>query len=525
MYCCNELVYMIRLHPEQYIYIIAYLCYNIYKSTQNRREVIVVSVEKDRAMAEDIAALVKEYGGHTYYVGGYVRDRLLGKQSKDIDIEVHGITPDVLKFILESKGELRTQGASFGVYNLAHHDIDIAQPRKEHTTGRGHKDFDVYVDPFIGCEGAAKRRDFTINAMMQDVLTGEIIDPYNGQEDLKNGIIRHVNDESFGEDPLRVLRGAQFAARFSFSIALETKELMSSMDLTALSKERIYGEMQKALLKSEKPSVFFDILRDINQLEPWFHEVNELIGCKQNAQFHPEGDVYNHTMQVLDAAAEMRNNAVKPEKFMVSALCHDFGKPVTTTVDEDGIVHSYGHDSAGKDICEQFLKRVNNDVLLTKYVTNMCDLHMRLVPLYENDSKIKKTNAVYDESVCPHDLILLSMSDVAGKGFRKERDVSFKDWCENRLVIYEERMKQPQVGGKDLMNLGLKPSPMFNDLINKAHQLHLSGVDKDDVLKDFRTRLTKRGVLPKSDRATRVAMAEDKFGDIEAGSDSDYEKG
>lgn len=454
-----------------------------------------MSVEKDKIIAEDIAVSVAQHGGRTYYVGGYVRDKLLGELSKDIDIEVHGITPDVLKFILESKGELRTQGASFGVYNLAHYDIDIAQPRKEHATGRGHKDFDVYVDPFIGCEGAAKRRDFTMNAIMQDALTGEIIDPYDGKRDLENHIIRHVDEESFKEDPLRVLRGAQFASRFGFDIAPETKALMQSMDLTALSKERIYGEMQKALMKSKHPAVFFDILRDVNQLEPWFHEVNALIGCKQNLKFHPEGDVYNHTMQVLDAAASMKDSAKEPEKFMVSALCHDFGKPVTTTVDKNGIVHSYGHEKSGKDICEQFLKRVNNDVSLAKYVTNMCDLHMSLTPMYENNSKIKKTNALYDRSVCPNDLILLSMADNAGKGFRSSQDVSFEDWCRNRLDIYEDRMQQPQVGGKDLMKLGLKPSPVFGDLISKAHQLHLSGVDKDAVLKDFKTRLAKQGVL------------------------------
>lgn len=488
-----------------------------------------MSVEKDKQMAEAIARKIAEHGGRTFYVGGYVRDKMLGRQNKDIDIEVHGVTPDVLRQILETEGELRTQGASFGVYNLAHYDIDIAQPRKEHATGRGHKDFEVFVDPFIGYEAAAKRRDFTINAMMEDVLTGEIVDPYGGQDDIRNHVIRHVNDESFKEDPLRVLRGAQFAARFGFDIAPETKSLMKSMDLTALSKERIYGELQKALLKADRPSVFFDTLRDVNQLEPWFHEVNDLIGCRQNEKFHPEGDVYNHTMQVLDEAARLKSDAKQPEFFMVSALCHDMGKPSTTLVDENGIVHSYGHEVEGKDVAEQFLKHLNNDVSLSKYVCNMCELHMSSAQMYEANSKVKKTNALYDRSVCPNDLILLSCADTAGKGFRCKQKTSLMAWCFDRLDMYNERMKQPQVGGKDLMNLGLKPSPMFSELIGKAHQLHLSGVDKEVVLRDFKTKLTKSGVLPKEDvkevRKNRVRELDEKFGNLtdECQTDIEYE--
>lgn len=486
-----------------------------------------MSVEKDKQMAESIARKVAERGGRTFYVGGYVRDKMLGRRNKDIDIEVHGVTSDVLRQILETEGELRTQGASFGVYNLAHYDIDIAQPRKEHATGRRHKDFEVFVDPFIGYEAAAKRRDFTINAMMGDVLTGEIVDPYGGQDDIKNHVIRHVNDESFKEDPLRVLRGAQFAARFGFDIAPETKSLMKSMDLTVLSKERIYGELQKALMKADRPSVFFNTLRDVNQLEPWFHEVNDLIGCKQNEKFHPEGDVYNHTMQVLDEAAGLKTDAMYPEFFMVSALCHDMGKPSTTSVDENGVVHSYGHDTAGKDVAEQFLKHLNNDVSLSKYVCNMCESHMSPAQMYEANSRVKKTNALYDRSVCPNDLILLSCADTAGKGFRCKQKTSLREWCFDRLNMYNERMKQPQVGGKDLMNLGLKPSPMFSELISKAHQLHLSGVDKEAVLKDFKTKLMKCGVLPKEDddeiHKNRVRELDEKFGNLTDKSLSDHE--
>ena len=148
---------------------------------------------RDLKMAEKIAACVADKGGRTFLVGGYVRDLLMGKHSKDIDIEIHGVQPKELENILDGLGSRTEMGASFGVYGLRGYDIDIAMPRQEEATGRGHKDFKIYVDPFLGTYKAAMRRDFTINAMMQDVLTGEIIDHFGGQEDLKKGVLRHVN--------------------------------------------------------------------------------------------------------------------------------------------------------------------------------------------------------------------------------------------------------------------------------------------------------------------------------------------
>ena len=176
------------------------------------------SLQMARRLAEEAASL----GGRAYFVGGHVRDHLLGKINTDLDIEVHGLTPTQLEALLDSLGERLTIGESFGIYNLKGYSLDIAMPRKETLRGRGHRDFDIFVDPFIGTEGAARRRDFTVNALMMDVLTGEIVDPYGRQEDLKAGVLRHVCDETFPEDPLRVLRGAQFAARFGFNMAPET---------------------------------------------------------------------------------------------------------------------------------------------------------------------------------------------------------------------------------------------------------------------------------------------------------------
>ena len=325
---------------------------------------------RDLKMAEKIAACVADKGGRTFLVGGYVRDLLMGKHSKDIDIEIHGVQPKELENILDGLGSRTEMGASFGVYGLRGYDIDIAMPRQEEATGRGHKDFKIYVDPFLGTYKAAMRRDFTINAMMQDVLTGEIIDHFGGQEDLKKGVLRHVNPHTFAEDPLRVLRAAQFAARFSFSIAPETIELSQTMDLTTLAHERVMSELEKALLKAAHPSIFFEQMHKMNQLDDWFLHLTQLIGVKQPKKYHPEGDVWNHTMQVLDSAALLRSKAENPLGFMLTAVVHDFGKIISTT-EENGEIHSYDHAKKGDPLVKEFLERITNETNLIRYVRNL----------------------------------------------------------------------------------------------------------------------------------------------------------
>lgn len=446
----------------------------------------------DAKLVYEIAKRVKSNGGNTYYVGGCVRDSLLGVESKDIDIEVHEIEPAVLRDILSEFGELRTQGAAFGVYNISGHDIDIAQPRVERSTGEKHTDFEVDVDPYIGIEGAAKRRDFTINAMMQDVLTGAIVDPFNGRQDLHDGLIRHVNDESFKEDPLRVFRAAQFAARFDFEIAGETRDVMRSMDVSKLSSERIYGELEKALMKSDKPSRFFEVLRDEEQLDAWFPEMKALIGCEQNPEYHPEGDVWVHTMQVIDNAAKHRDRAENPAFFMVAAMCHDFGKPLATELNpKTGKVQSIGHDETGVPVSQQFLKRVNHDTKLGKYVENMISLHMLPRTYFQDKVRANKTNSLCDKACCVNDLILLGASDAFAYFQSNNMYNDYLTWgkmIENR---YNQRMLEPYVKGADLLEMGLKPGKQFAEILSNSHKLHLSGVDKDSVLNGIMTEQAK----------------------------------
>lgn len=448
----------------------------------------------DSEFVRMVALRVQSFGGRTFYVGGCVRDSLLRIPSKDIDIEIYGIPRDVLvNDILSVFGQVRFQGASFGVYRVSDYDVDISLPRTENCVGTSHKDFKVCVNPNLSFKKATARRDFTINAMLQDVLTREIIDVYGGRDDLKNGIIRHVNAISFVEDALRVFRAAQFAARFDFTIADMTKDLMRTIDTTFLSKERVYGELKKALLLSWQPSRFFEELRDVNQLDFWFPEILAMYGCGQNPVYHPEGDVWTHTMQTLDFAAISRGDTAYPEQFMLAVLCHDIGKPISSHTGADGVIHAYQHDVNGVPVARTFLRRITNNNFTIRYVTNMVEHHMKLPQMFLHNSRYKKTNALLDKSVCTGDLMFLSFCDIHNECLCDNMNTcsGFLSWCRERIRIYDYIMGQPQVTGNDLMLLGLHPSILFSKLLKEAHKLHLSGVRKDEVLRGFQTKLRK----------------------------------
>ena len=440
-----------------------------------------MTYNSETRLARTIAEAVSTHGGTCYYVGGYVRDRLLGIENKDIDMEVHSVSPSVLEEVLKDFGEVVTIGASFGIYNIKGCSLDIAMPRKETARGTGHRDFDVFVDPFIGTEKAALRRDLTVNALMQNVLTGEIIDHFEGKADLEKGIIRHVNDTSFAEDPLRVLRAAQFAARFNFEIAEETVALCSAMDLTALSKERIETELEKALLKADKPSVFFEILRKMNQLDYWFRELKDIIDVPQNPQFHAEGDVWTHTMMVLDQAAKYRTKAENPKGFMLAALCHDYGKAVCTEI-VDGRIRSIGHETEGLPLVEVFLNRLTSETKLINYALNLCALHMKPNALASMNAGVKSTNKMFDQAQDPTALVYMATADNYGRimanGITPHEDFLFE-----RLEIYNDIMLKPFVQGRDLIEAGLEPNEKFSEYLDYAHKLRLAGVEKNEALK------------------------------------------
>lgn len=435
----------------------------------------------DLDMTKRIAEAVDKAGGQAYFVGGYVRDMLMGEGGKDIDVEIHGISPDKLKEILSSLGELAEYGESFGIFGLKGYSIDIAMPRKESCRGKGHRDFDIFVDPHIGTLGAARRRDFTINAMMQNVLTGEIIDHFGGRDDLENRIIRHIDPSSFVEDPLRVLRGAQFAARFEFSVAKETIELCKDMDISTLPKERIMGELEKAMLKARRPSVFFEILKEMDQLSVWFPEVENLIGVEQNPRYHAEGDVWVHTMMVLDVASKYKDYSKSKLGFMLSALTHDFGKAICTER-IDGVLHSYAHETKGLPLVEQFMERLTSERALHKYVLNMTKLHMKPNTMAAAGSSVKSTNKLFDDSCDPEGLICLAICDGLGQ-ITEAPYVSYNAFFYERIAVFREIMSRPYVMGQDLIDAGIKPDKRFSDYLAYAHKLRLAGVEKESALR------------------------------------------
>ncbi len=427
---------------------------------------------EDLNLAKEIAKKVSLMGGKTYFVGGFVRDLLMNKEPNDIDIEIFGIEELGLREILSSLGSLKDITSSFEIYNLTGSNLDITLPRNP--------DNDE-INPFASEIEAAKRRDFTMNTVMKNVLSGEILDFYGGAKDIENKIIRATCDESFSADTLRVFRMADFCARFNFKPDEHTKELALMVDLSNLKRERVFEELKKALLKSEKPSVFFETLREINALDVWFPELKALINTEQNPKWHPEGNVWNHTMLVLNEAANLKNEAKEPLNFMLSALFHDLGKAVATTV-KDGKIISHGHDVKGASLTAKAVKRLTNNKSVLKYTTNMTELHMRPNGYAAQNSSQKAFNKLFYASICPEDLLLLSKADHMGRGVFSDYSAT-EELLKQALSTYNKLMSEPYVTGKDLIDAGIKPDENFSKLLDFANKLRLSQVPYETAFK------------------------------------------
>lgn len=313
----------------------------------------------------DIANKINSAGGNLYLVGGALRDELLEKNIKDEDYCVTGINANIFKDLFP---EAHTRGNAFEVFDLYGKEFAIA--RKENKTGNGHKAFDIITDEKITIEEDLARRDITINAIAKEVLTGKIIDPFNGRNDIRNKIIK-ATTEHFKEDPLRVYRVARFAAVLNFEVEKNTLNLMNSLkdELNFLSKERVFVEFSKALA-SNKPSIFFNILRQANVLEIHFKEIYDLIGALQPEKFHPEGDAYNHTMMALDKSVELTDKL----EVRFATLVHDLGKGLTP---KSEYPHHYGHEINGVELIANFANRIKAPTIWKKCGKTACKEHMR----------------------------------------------------------------------------------------------------------------------------------------------------
>lgn len=320
---------------------------------------------------KEIANQIKEHGGRLYLVGGAVRDELLGNITHDQDYCVTGLT---IKQFQEMFPESHLRGKSFAVFDID--GKEFAMARTETKLGMGHKEFEIYTDTNITIEQDLARRDITINAIAKDVLTQQIIDPYNGKQDLREKIIR-ATTEHFKEDPLRVYRVARFAAQLEFEVEKNTIAMMKQLksELNSLSSERVFAEFRKAL-NTEKPSIFFQILRQADVLDVHFKEIKDLIGVEQPIQYHPEGDAYNHTMLVLDKSAELTENLKEDRKLEIrfSALVHDLGKGLTP---KEKYPHHYGHENTGGELVNKLGKRLKVPNHWIKCGKTACREHMR----------------------------------------------------------------------------------------------------------------------------------------------------
>lgn len=434
-----------------------------------------------------LAQVVKENGGRALLVGGCVRDFLLGIEPKDFDVEVYGIEPNKLREILDRFGKVDAVGEAFTVYKIGH-DLDVSLPRRERKTGRGHRGFTIEGDPQMSYEEACRRRDFTINAILQDPLTGEIIDPFDGRADIERKLIRVVAPETFVEDSLRVLRAAQFAARFECLIEPKTVELCRSIDLSDLPKERVWGEFEKLLLKARKPAIGLRWFYELKIAEKLFPELQALVGVPQQPEWHPEGDLDVHTLLVVDVARTLIDDLPYPKQVavMLGALCHDFGKP-TTTKFIDGAWRSHGHDEAGVAPTLSFLDRLGVFTLdgydVRSQVVELVRNHLRPGEFYRNrdnlgDGAFRRLAG----KVEPDLLYRVAKADSLGRNAawlppEKHKTAEAQEWFIERARDLKVEQKAPEkiLMGRHLKELGLEPSPRFNEILAAVYEMQLDG--------------------------------------------------
>ncbi|HEX2641053.1 MAG TPA: HD domain-containing protein [Pyrinomonadaceae bacterium] len=433
----------------------------------------------------ELARRVDAAGGRAMLVGGCVRDPLMGLEPKDWDLEIYGVEPARLREILSGFGEVNAVGEAFTVYKIGQ-DLDVSLPRRERKTGRGHRGFVVEGDKNMSFEEAAKRRDFTINAIMQDALTGEIVDCYGGREDIKNKTLRLVSPETFAEDSLRVLRAAQFSARFGFEVETETRAICRAIDLTDLPKERIWGELEKLLLRAQTPSIGLRYFYDLNIADQLFPELVSLVGVPQEAEWHPEGPVDVHTLMVVDEARKLIDDLeyAKQVTVMLGALCHDFGKPPTTEF-FDGRWRSHGHDEAGVAPTLTFLDRIGLFTLdgydVRNQVVQLVRYHLLPGMFYKNppgDGAFRRLA----RRVEPDLLYRVAKADSLGRNpewLPKEKwfKAEAQEWFIERVraLKVERKAPLPVLMGRHLIELGLNPSPKFKTILDAVYEKQLDG--------------------------------------------------
>jgi tRNA nucleotidyltransferase (CCA-adding enzyme) len=436
--------------------------------------------QEDRvARARAIAKAAASRNGRALVVGGWVRDRLRGDASKDLDIEIYGIPEHELPAMLEPFGRVEPVGRSFPVYKVA--GIDVALPRRESKVGRGHTAFAVEGDPRMPVHEAARRRDFTINAIAWDPLTDTYEDPFGGRADLQAGVLRVVDPRTFGDDSLRVLRALQFAARFELTVPEDTRAICGAIPLDDLPAERVWGELEKLLLQARRPSLGFALGRELGVVQQLWPEMAALIGCEQEPEWHPEGDVWIHTLMVIDQARSRISDLAHAEQVivMLGAVCHDFGKPSTTAF-LDGRIRSIGHEEAGVLPATAFLERLNihsiAGVDVRRDVLGMVAHHLKPGMWHKvrdevGDGAFRRLAQKVNLEL----LAVLAKADCTGR--TGAFDCSAMDWfLERARALGVEHQPPPRmVLGRHLIPLGVTPGPVMGQLLQALYERQLDG--------------------------------------------------
>ena len=425
-----------------------------------------------------ILDLVRQEGGKGYLVGGCVRDALMKIPAKDIDLEIYGLELNKLIRILKEKFALNYVGKNFGIIKLNYLPIDISIPRTEKKVAPGYQGFEITTDHTYNPKEACARRDFTINAILFDLLNNKFIDPFEGQADLKKKILKHTTSK-FSEDPLRVLRAMQLIARFDFKIAEESLKLCQQIKIENLSKERIFEEWKKLILKGQKISAGLFFLKDSTWLK-YFPELEALAGCPQQKEWHPEGDVFIHTALCMDAFAIDRD-LYKDEKenllVGLGTLCHDLGKPITTKLNPMGKLISHGHDLAGVKPALSFLTRLTIQKNILNTVASLVKYHMIPSQLYRQKAGtsaiLKFSNKV--ENI--HRLLRVCKADYNGRGAPYKGEYPAGNWLLEKATSLKVSKSPPKplLQGRHLIKFGLIPGRQFGKLLDQAYQAQLNG--------------------------------------------------
>jgi tRNA nucleotidyltransferase (CCA-adding enzyme) len=430
--------------------------------------------------ATEIARAARDAGGRALIVGGWVRDRVMNRPSKDIDVEVYGVAAPQLRSLLERLfGRVQTVGESFQVFKAA--DIDVSLPRRESKSGRGHRAFDVSGDPDMSVEEAARRRDFTINAIAWDPITGDYLDPFDGRSDITRRLLRVVDPRTFVDDSLRVLRAIQFAARFEFALDEETRDICRGIPLDDLPAERIWGEFEKMLF-AERPSIGFALAMELGVVSKLFPELAALAGCVQEPEWHPEGDVWVHTLQVIDQARTRLDGLERPQQIavMLGAVCHDLGKPATTAF-IDGRIRSMNHEERGVQPTLDFLDRLNVHSIdgydVRAQVVGITAQHLKPGSWFKVRDEVG--DGAFRRLAHKVDLELLARvarSDCEGRKPGRF-DCGAMDWFleRARALGVEHRPPPPILLGRHLLALGLRPGPRVGEILKAVYEQQMDG--------------------------------------------------